>query len=1039
MLRRAREATILSRNRSPPPPRQQYPAWRRGSRTAGLRTTIACIVIAVLLVVYLLAHVAPRRRHHGVGWATDLIEPLDLETARIPSQWANRVGSSESVHLNQSITTGVPVLLYAVLTLDTLHETALRETRRRLDAAHHCACHDQRLCIQPFPRAAAFLCTRGFAVTHVSFDGSTSRLLQLGAKVDEWRGNSSDTRPLLIAAVTLDDGPSLDPSDILDALDSALGPAAATAQAVVGVSDCTTRGPGRVVRASPFSGGELAVKWGAGVEQGGATSLGYSVPSAACLVLPSRRLPFAALLKPDRINSVLDLVGPQTDLLWLEQELRRSQRVEASVYEASAKCAVELSGHLVDVFRSAGRTALGEMLHRRFQVLSKDLKAGLNVTAEPPIVDSSVAEPAGSFARIHTLCHELQSTAFRSPEAASFAVRRSHARQRTTAIIRQALRVELRRLVTASTERLQKLLDHCQRTALGFEPAFVFGFMNALQRGAVTLAARRTRNQLTASTSSLARVAGSLPAPRRVIAWSTFCCACCGFSEEVAAMATSLDRRLMDATVQHELSQDQNRSGWASGSVAQPRRPWVASTVVLTNSPQCFCPSGLLGDVARMSVDEPGLEDGLLAALAAVNATQASPVDSLPELVWIAHSTPETLHDITWLVANRSMLRRSVKSYQDSPEARMLRLLPRPTWIARAMTEVSDISIATAQRLKEYADVVWAPSTFVADVFRRAGVPRVEVVPEPVDTQLYRPKANATDTFECGAFDMSSVDIKKWFTMSHPTGETASSIFTLSRMGHDSKLAQRCCEAADAAACAIVLTQFKWEPRKGWDVLLRAAVKAARRQAAPRRMVLVALTRWFNYNTPNYTNPQHATRIFGQLTEHIRARNITVPDNLDIMVIAAQLPDVQIAAAARCAQVFALPTRGEGWGLPAVQAMASGTPVLVTNATGPADFADGCDAIRVCAAVPLKGWFEGYAFNAGPKATLVEPCEDHLAERLAWHLDRVHGAERRRVAGAHARAVAVQRYSTDVIAVATEAAIERAVALTRSWQLTPPN
>ena len=38
------------------------------------------------------------------------------------------------------------------------------------------------------------------------------------------------------------------------------------------------------------------------------------------------------------------------------------------------------------------------------------------------------------------------------------------------------------------------------------------------------------------------------------------------------------------------------------------------------------------------------------------------------------------------------------------------------------------------------------------------------------------------------------------------------------------------------------------------------------------------------------------------------------------------------------ADVFVLPTRGEGWGLPAVEAMAMAVPVIATNFSGPTEF-----------------------------------------------------------------------------------------------------
>ena len=38
------------------------------------------------------------------------------------------------------------------------------------------------------------------------------------------------------------------------------------------------------------------------------------------------------------------------------------------------------------------------------------------------------------------------------------------------------------------------------------------------------------------------------------------------------------------------------------------------------------------------------------------------------------------------------------------------------------------------------------------------------------------------------------------------------------------------------------------------------------------------------------------------------------------------------------ADVFVLPTRGEGWGLPIVEAMAMELPVIVTNHSGPTEY-----------------------------------------------------------------------------------------------------
>ena len=47
----------------------------------------------------------------------------------------------------------------------------------------------------------------------------------------------------------------------------------------------------------------------------------------------------------------------------------------------------------------------------------------------------------------------------------------------------------------------------------------------------------------------------------------------------------------------------------------------------------------------------------------------------------------------------------------------------------------------------------------------------------------------------------------------------------------------------------------------------------------------------------------------------------------------------------RAADCFVFPTRGEGFGLPPLEAMATGLPTIVTNWSGPVDFADPADTL----------------------------------------------------------------------------------------------
>lgn len=57
-----------------------------------------------------------------------------------------------------------------------------------------------------------------------------------------------------------------------------------------------------------------------------------------------------------------------------------------------------------------------------------------------------------------------------------------------------------------------------------------------------------------------------------------------------------------------------------------------------------------------------------------------------------------------------------------------------------------------------------------------------------------------------------------------------------------------------------------------------------------------------------------------------------------VEIISEKLPEKRLVELYRSVDAFVLPTRGEGWGLPAIQAMSMGLPVLLTNWSGNVDF-----------------------------------------------------------------------------------------------------
>jgi glycosyltransferase involved in cell wall biosynthesis len=122
-------------------------------------------------------------------------------------------------------------------------------------------------------------------------------------------------------------------------------------------------------------------------------------------------------------------------------------------------------------------------------------------------------------------------------------------------------------------------------------------------------------------------------------------------------------------------------------------------------------------------------------------------------------------------------------------------------------------------------------------------------------------------------------------------------------------------------------------PRKGFDVLLNAWQRAFRATDAVSLVVKTA------------PNP-HST-----VADQIDRLRQTDPEAAPILLIDRDLDEASMIALYVAADAMVLPTRGEGYNLPAAEAMASGLPVIVTDATGHRDFC-GPDTARLVRSRP---------------------------------------------------------------------------------------
>ena len=158
------------------------------------------------------------------------------------------------------------------------------------------------------------------------------------------------------------------------------------------------------------------------------------------------------------------------------------------------------------------------------------------------------------------------------------------------------------------------------------------------------------------------------------------------------------------------------------------------------------------------------------------------------------------------------------------------------------------------------------------------------------------------------------------------------------------------------------LSLFEWGARKGWDVLLRAYARAF----SSRDDVLLVL-RINNYDTRVDVAAQIAS---------LRLPSDTAPIAI---IYNQQIDAAQLGSLYRSADCLVLATRGEGWGLPVLEAMACGLPVIATDRSAQTAFfhAEVGFPIRVRSLVtadPGCPYYIGFRW--------AEPDTDHLIKLM---------------------------------------------------------
>ncbi|MGC8625979.1 MAG: methyltransferase domain-containing protein [Acidimicrobiales bacterium] len=242
--------------------------------------------------------------------------------------------------------------------------------------------------------------------------------------------------------------------------------------------------------------------------------------------------------------------------------------------------------------------------------------------------------------------------------------------------------------------------------------------------------------------------------------------------------------------------------------------------------------------------------------------------------------------------------------------------------IGRTMFETDSLPVNWVDNCNRL-DQVWVPSSFNAETFYKAGVRvPVHVVPGGVDTRRFRPGVVPLDVPEARGVTFLSI--------------------------------------------------FEWSHRKAPDVIMSAWARAFSPDS-PVSLVLRCFPRGQFDNQAGTTD----ALVNNQLALLGFSRTEVAP----IVIIDQQLPPSAIPRLMARADVFVGVSRGEGWGRPQMEAMASGLAVIGTRWSGNLDFMDDSNSllVEIDGLAPVDEKME-VPFYRGHR--WAEPSVDHLVELL---------------------------------------------------------
>lgn len=262
--------------------------------------------------------------------------------------------------------------------------------------------------------------------------------------------------------------------------------------------------------------------------------------------------------------------------------------------------------------------------------------------------------------------------------------------------------------------------------------------------------------------------------------------------------------------------------------------------------------------------------------------------------------------------------------------------------IGMTIFELSGIPPLWVNKINECCDELWVPNQFNRQIFQTSGVDvPIHLVPHGIDTKKYHPDVRPLTIHNTKGFTFLSV--------------------------------------------------FQWTPRKGPNILMRAFF-----EEFSEKDDVCLLLRAFRSNS-SYSEQAIIKREIKQYKQEYH------PDGKGprVVFIGDNVPDELMPSLYTAADCFVLPSRAEGWNMPAAEALACEVPVITTNWGGHLCFLNGRNSylidVEELELTHSMDWIPWYRKDLCLKWAV--PSIDHLKKLMRTVVDNPKQAKKKAMRG----------------------------------------